>query len=245
MRRARLLMFMVSLLWRAMSASAQEAMPVLETDSQTYSNVVVTSKTATHIFITHSLGMAGIKVRSLDPALQKELGYELEPAAHRRRGSIFTRELIIPAKAREVERKLAQFIPPGHEEAIPKILPVVALVALVFHFFFSYCLMLICKKAGTLPGLAVWLPVIQLVPALRAARMSPWWFLVALLPIVNLLVFVRWSVNICRIRKKSKWLALFLLLPLTSFFALLYLAFSNDQPNEDAGQPTNQFVYQR
>ena len=75
--------------------------------------------------------------------------------------------------------------------------------------------------------------------------MSPWWFLVALLPIVNLLVFVRWSVNICRIRKKSKWLALFLLLPLTSFFALLYLAFSNDQPNEDAGQPTNQFVYQR
>ena len=94
MRRARLLMFLVSLLWRAMPASAQEPMPVLETDSQTYSNVVVTSKTATHIFIKHSLGMAGIKVRSLEPALQKELGYELEPAANRRRGSIFTREIM-------------------------------------------------------------------------------------------------------------------------------------------------------
>ena len=245
MRRARLLMFMVSLLWRAMPASALDAMEVLETDSQTYSNVVITSKTATHIFITHSLGMAGIKVRSLEPALQKELGYELEPAANRRRGSIFTREIIIPAQAREVKRKLAQFFPPGHEEAIPQILPVVALLALVSSLFFSYCLMLICKKAGTMPGIAVWLPVIQLVPALRAARMSPWWFLLALLPVVNLLVFVRWSVNICRIRKKSQWLALFLLLPGTNLFALLFLAFSKDQPNEEEAQPSNQFVYQR
>ena len=220
-------------------------MEFLKTETQTYSNVVVTSKTATHIFITHRLGMAGLKVRSLEPAVRKQLGYQEQLAAPRRSGLFLAGEVMIPAQAREVERKLAQFIPRGHEEVIPRLLPLLAPIALGFHLLFSYCLMLICRKAGTVPGPAVWLPIVQVFPLLRAAKMSGWWFLLALLPMVNLLVFVRWSINMCQIRRKSQWLALFLVLPFTNFFALLYLAFSNGEPKEESSLPAPQFTYQR
>lgn len=236
---------MLGCLARALPAPAEEAMEFLKTETQTYSNVVVTSKTATHIFITHRLGMAGLKVRSLEPAVRKQLGYQEQLAAPRRSGLIFAGEVMIPAQAREVERKLAQFIPRGHEEVIPRLLPLLAPIALGFHLLFSYCLMLICRKAGTVPGPAVWLPIVQVFPLLRAAKMSGWWFLLALLPMVNLLVFVRWSINMCQIRKKSQWLALFLVLPFTNFFALLYLAFSNGEPKEESSLPAPQFTYQR
>jgi hypothetical protein len=86
---------------------------------------------------------------------------------------------------------------------------------------------LICKKAGHTPGLLVWLPVFQLFPLLRAAGMSAWWFVAWLLPLLNIVAFILWSVKITKARGKSGWVAVFLILPLTSFLAILYLAFSN------------------
>jgi hypothetical protein len=41
---------------------------------------------------------------------------------------------------------------------------------------------------------------------------------------------VIWSVKIVKARGKNGWVSLFLLLPVTSFFSFLYLAFSSDAP---------------
>jgi hypothetical protein len=86
--------------------------------------------------------------------------------------------------------------------------------------------MLICQKTGQEPGVLVWLPVFNVFPLLRAAGMSPWWFLASFVPVLNLVAYILWCVNIAKARAKTLWTAIFLLLPLTNLLAFLYLAFS-------------------
>ncbi len=48
--------------------------------------------------------------------------------------------------------------------------------AVVLYLFFCFCLLMICSKANTPSPLLVFLPVLQILPAYRAAKMSPVWF---------------------------------------------------------------------
>jgi hypothetical protein len=47
---------------------------------------------------------------------------------------------------------------------------------------------------------------------------------------LNIFALFIWSFKIVRERGKSTWVALFLLFPVTSLFAFLYLAFSDEAP---------------
>ncbi len=106
-------------------------------------------------------------------------------------------------------------------------------IGLLIYGFFSYCSMLICQKTGTSPGLLVWVPVLQLIPLLRAAGMSGSWFLAYWVPGLNIVAQVVWSVQIAKTRGKTGWVALLLLLPLVNLLAFLYLAFSEEAPAKE------------
>jgi hypothetical protein len=100
-------------------------------------------------------------------------------------------------------------------------------IVLLIYLFHCYCFMLICRKTGKLPGILVWVPVVQLLPLLRSAGMSGWWFLGYFVPGLNIVTQVLWCFNIAKARGKSVWVGVLLLLPFTGLFAFLYLAFSN------------------
>jgi cytochrome c biogenesis protein CcmG/thiol:disulfide interchange protein DsbE len=51
-------------------------MPTLQVGVQTYTNVIITGKTATDLFIRHAGGMANVKLRNLDPEMQIRFGYD-------------------------------------------------------------------------------------------------------------------------------------------------------------------------
>jgi thiol-disulfide isomerase/thioredoxin len=55
--------------------SAEDRLPLLKVGSEIYSNVVVTSVTATDLYFNHAKGMSNAKLRNLDPDLQKRFGY--------------------------------------------------------------------------------------------------------------------------------------------------------------------------
>jgi hypothetical protein len=57
-------------------ALADEKLPLLKVGSQTYSNVTVTTVTATDIYFVSSQGMGNAKLKDLDPALQKQFHYQ-------------------------------------------------------------------------------------------------------------------------------------------------------------------------
>jgi thioredoxin-related protein len=77
-----------SLIAAVWTARADEKLPVLKAGSEVYSNVTVTTVTATDIYFTYAGGMANVKLNQLDPALQEHFHYN-------------------PVKAGEVEQKQA------------------------------------------------------------------------------------------------------------------------------------------
>ena len=88
-----------SLIVAVWAARADEKLPVLKAGSEVYSNVTVTTVTATDIYFTYAKGMANVKLSKLDPALQKHFGYN-------------------PKKASEVEQKQAAANTQYHIQAI-------------------------------------------------------------------------------------------------------------------------------
>lgn len=71
------------------TAGADEKIPLLQAGSEVYSNVVVTSVSATDVFFTHAGGMANVKIKTLSPSLQKHFSFD-------------------PKKAKEAELKLTE-----------------------------------------------------------------------------------------------------------------------------------------
>jgi cytochrome c biogenesis protein CcmG, thiol:disulfide interchange protein DsbE len=76
---------------------AEETLPVLRVGTEIYSNVTVTSVSATDIYFSHSRGMGNAKLKNLTPDLQKRFHFD-------------------PVKAGEAEKKQYESAAQFHEE---------------------------------------------------------------------------------------------------------------------------------
>jgi hypothetical protein len=212
-----------------------------------YRNVTVTTKNKNYIFILHSAGMTNIKVSDLPPELLVELGYD-NPAASQVKTNTtaaWARQILSKMEVPQVQQLKEKAGGWLHLQQPNLRLPQLSQQALMlcgaglllFYLFHSFCCMLICKKSGSEPGALIWVPLLQLFPLLKAARMSAWWFLGFLLPGVNLVAQVLWCFKITDARGKGFGVALLLILPISSPFAALYLAFSGgDAPRKSEGR---------
>ncbi|HWD90995.1 MAG TPA: TlpA disulfide reductase family protein [Verrucomicrobiae bacterium] len=63
------------------AANADEKLPVLKSGDNVYSNVTVTTVTATDIYFTYSGGLGNAKLKNLDPELQKHFHFDSAKAA--------------------------------------------------------------------------------------------------------------------------------------------------------------------
>jgi thiol-disulfide isomerase/thioredoxin len=71
-----------AMLFIATSAMADgEKFTMLKAGSEVYSNVVVTSVTATDIYFTHSRGLGNAKLKNLEPEVQKQFKFDSAKAA--------------------------------------------------------------------------------------------------------------------------------------------------------------------
>lgn len=106
--------------------------------------------------------------------------------------------------------------------------PIAFLFMLVFslavYLFYSYCLKRIVEKAGHQPGGIIWIPVLQLIPLFRVARMNPWLILLLAIPLANLIVAIMLWVNVLKVLGRGAGMVVVLLL--FGFVYLPYLAFS-------------------
>jgi hypothetical protein len=223
-------------------AALEQTFNLFQVGTTTYRNVTVTTKDKNYVFILHSAGMTNIKVADLTPELRAKLGYE-DPAAAPAPSKTPTAwakqtfsKLEVP-KVKNLEAQVAGLWTPNAiraklplQEINPSALWAIVGLVLAAYLFHSYCCLLICRKSGSEPGPLIWVPVLQLFPLLKAASMSPWWFLAFLVPGINLIAQVVWFFKIAQARGKGLGIALLLVFPLTCPFAMLYLAFSGGNP---------------
>ena len=226
------------------NAALEQTFDVLQIGATTYRNVTVTTKSKNYVFLLHSQGMTNIKVADLPLNVLIKLGYP-DPAAAPAKTSASsawasqTLSKIDVPQMKQCEQRLKDWSADGIAKTglnLPALnernIFIGALALLAFFLFHSYCCFLICAKAGSKPGVLVWLPFLQLLPLLKAASLSPWWILGFLIPGINLIAQVLLCIKLTQARGKSFLVALFLIFPLSSPFAAMYLAFSGGRPRK-------------
>lgn len=220
---------------------------LLQTKTGLYTNVTVTKMTKDWIFILHSTGVCNVKIGDLTDQTLIALGYEkpgtngrpatrvadspppghpFAPFAHLNLSRV--KEFAVDWKQngkQRIKEKLDEMTASN-----PMTLYIMLAILAVTYIFVSTCFWLICRKTHSAPGPLVWVPILQLIPLLRAANMPRVWFFVYFIPVLNIIALIVWSIKICKSRGKSPFVAFLLILPPTSLFAFLYLAFSRSAP---------------
>lgn len=234
----------------------EQTFPVLQTKTGTYTNVTVTKQTKEWIFIIHSAGVCNVKATDLPTDARVALGYEAPPKpapGTKSEGSVTTAETSAAESSsvsklphinlagvkqfatdwkqhrKEKESEIKAFIK-EHGTIIGELLGIL----LALHLLHSAVLWMICRKTHNSPGPLVWLPVFQLIPLLRAANMPRVWFFAFFVPVVNIIPIVMLCFKIVKSRGKASWVSILLLVPVTNWIAMLYLAFSSSAPVEMA-----------
>jgi hypothetical protein len=191
------------------------------------------------------------------PLEQPELS--LESAQEQSMADLFVATFKYQAEANNVELELEPWIETHGKRIVYGVFGVAAFFLLLKAILYFR----ICKKATGSGSPLVFLPVLHWLPLFRAAGMNGAWLLIPLcacsamfLPPTNLhqftwapmawlaftgvlwfaaaIVYLIWCVRICRAVDCSGWLAIFLLLPVLDYLALLILAFSNGGGSESA-----------
>lgn len=231
------------------NAAVEESFPLLEVGTHTYTNVTVTTKSKTYVFILHSQGMTNLKVSELPPETLKTLGYaEPTPPKTNNAATEWAKQTIAKIEApklKNVETQLqdtwnrsgvAEMLPFKVPEFNEKFLVQLAGASVVLYLFNCFCWMLICRKTGHKPGLLVWLPLLKLFPMLKAARMSAWWFLGFLLPGLNVIAYIIFCFKIADARGKTALIGFLMVLPVLNLLPFLYLTLSDGVPSESRPQ---------
>ncbi len=100
-------------------------------------------------------------------------------------------------------------------------------VCLVVWVFVCFCLKRICEKAGHEPGVLIWIPILNLVPQLNAAKLPVWMIVLLIIPIIQIpaLVYLFWK--LCEARGKPGPLGLLMLIPPANLGLICWLAFAD------------------
>ncbi len=209
----------------------EEHLSSLTIDGNTFSNVTIISRTRTHLSFKHAHGFASVKLATLPAKEQTKVGYT-PPAPPK---SMVTRaqesmtdkmawlnDPRLKTLETEIRDEVNRIVKQNDTTIIHSAIAGVACI----YFLFCLAAIKLCRKTTVRPGLYVWLPGFQWISLLKAAGMSPWNFLLLLIPPINLVVMGIWCFKICRTRQKSQALGFLLLIPVINIFVYFYLAFS-------------------
>lgn len=242
-----LLTWMLVLAGVLSARAADEKFDTLTVGHQTFTRVLVLSKTRTDVFISHSKGMCSLKVKDLDIATQLKLGYQVEQP---KPSKIETMEKVFQApdlknlesdpRMQHLDPETAAMISQTIKQLDPLFIFGILAGMVVFYLLFCFLARLICLKTAAPPTALVpliWFPLVQQIPLLKAAGMSPWWILTNFAGPLWLVAYVIWSFKIVQARGKHVIFAIMLLLPITSAIAFLYLALSRSCGDDEPSNP--------
>jgi hypothetical protein len=231
-------------------ANVEQTFLVLKIGSQVYTNVTVTTQTKTYIFLLHSTGMANIKVSELSPELRETLGYGAPPVTLSKNSAAaaanwakkeMSKLNVSTVQARNLRAESQARL--DKLKTVPRTQIYIAIAILsMFWLIRCGCHGVICRKAGSEPGSLIWIPLLKLIPLLKAAKMSLGWLFLLLIPLGAFVLDVVWCFKIATARGKGALTGLCLVLPVVNFFAFFYLVFSDGAAAEKSERPRSRLM---
>ena len=86
-----------------------------------------------------------------------------------------------------------------------------------FYIYFALALQVTAAKTNTPNGWFAWIPILNIFLMLAAAGKPGWWFLLLIVPIVNIVIAVIIWMAIAEKRNKPSWYGILILLPFVNF----------------------------
>ncbi len=101
------------------------------------------------------------------------------------------------------------------------------IIYILFYLFFAYCLKLIAEKTGrTENSWWAWIPILNMLLLLQIAQKPMWWFILMLIPLVNIVIAIVVLMEVAKARGKEGWWGI--IAALIPIVGIPYLAFSDD-----------------
>ena len=100
---------------------------------------------------------------------------------------------------------------------------------LALYAWAALCLHIIARRTYTPDAWLAWIPVFNLYLMCKVARRPGWWFLLFLVPLVNIVVFALIWMDMAEARRQSSWLGILMLVPVANLVVIGVLAFA-EQP---------------
>lgn len=109
------------------------------------------------------------------------------------------------------------------------------LLLLAAYIYMALCLQVIAKKTDTKNGWMAWIPIANIFLMINIARKPLWWFLLILIPLVNIVIAVILWMEIAKRRGKPNWVGILIIVPFVGIVIPGYLAFSGDKKEPSSG----------
>lgn len=101
-------------------------------------------------------------------------------------------------------------------------------IGLAFYLFFAYCLVVTAKKTGNeAQSWWGWIPIFNVFLMLKIAGKPMWWFILMLIPFVNIVIAILVWMGIAQARQKPAWMGILIIVPLVNLVIPPYIAFSD------------------
>lgn len=111
--------------------------------------------------------------------------------------------------------------------ALGAIMMVFLLIAAAMYVYVSLALMTIAKKTNTENPWLAWIPIINIILMLNIAKKPLWWFILFLIPLVNIVIAIIVWMAIAEARHKPNWWGILMIVPFVNFIVPGYLAWSD------------------
>jgi hypothetical protein len=103
---------------------------------------------------------------------------------------------------------------------------VMGIITLVTWIYFGVCFMMMAKKTATPNGWLAFVPIVNVFLILKIANKPMWWFLLFLIPLVNVVISILVFMEIAKRLGKPDWIGVLMIVPVVNLFVPAYLAFS-------------------
>ncbi len=99
-------------------------------------------------------------------------------------------------------------------------------VGLVMYIYIGYSLMVMAQKLKIDGGWWGFVPILNILLLCKLADKPLWWFLLFLIPLVNVVIMVIMWMKIAERRGKPSWVGILMIVPIAQIIVPGYLAFT-------------------
>jgi len=103
----------------------------------------------------------------------------------------------------------------------------VFIIGFIIYAYFAFCMMTIANKVGVENSWFAWIPILNVILLIQIADKPLWWFVLLLIPLLNIIIAVIIWMAIAERRGKPNWLGILMIIPFVNFIIPAYLAFSD------------------